>query len=86
MTPDEYRYSQLLDLHKQVEAELRRVARIVATGPPKRAKVAKCGTESGYHRHRRSLKEEACEECREAHSIYESRRNYAAKLRAQGVF
>ena len=85
MTPDQRRLSQLLDLHKRIEGELRRVSKIVAAESPKRRRVAECGTESGYQRHRRTLRDTPCDACKEAHSTYESHRAYRAKLRALGV-
>lgn len=32
--------------------------------------VAKCGTDAGYYRHLRTLREPACQMCREAHAAY----------------
>ena len=40
-----------------------------------RVRPAKCGTDSGYHRHR-NRKERACDECREAHAIAHRVYNY----------
>jgi hypothetical protein len=37
-------------------------------------RVAKCGTDSGYYHHRRSLKEDACDRCKLAHRVAEQRR------------
>jgi len=31
--------------------------------------VAKCGTDAGYYRHRRVMKEDPCPECKAAHSL-----------------
>lgn len=48
----------------------------IAAGRPeiiRRQSVAKCGTDSGYHRHRR-LGEPTCVPCRDAHSAVERRR------------
>lgn len=42
-----------------------------------RARLAKCGTDSGYRRHRR-LGEPACGSCLEAHA-YEARRTYTTR-------
>lgn len=36
--------------------------------------AALCGTDSGYYRHRRTLKEPACQECLDAHREYEEAR------------
>jgi len=43
------------------------------------SRPARCGTESGYQRHRRILKEPACPACLAAHSAAErARRTYQA--------
>ena len=60
----------------------RRTARREANADrPPLAKVAACGTDSGYQRHWR-LKEPVCEQCREAHRVaiaaYKARRRGAA--------
>jgi hypothetical protein len=41
--------------------------------------VAVCGTDSGYYKHRRRLKEPACDPCRIAHA--EAERDRAARAR-----
>lgn len=33
------------------------------------ARIAECGTRSGYYRHRKVLKEDACADCRRANSL-----------------
>ncbi len=38
----------------------------------RRRPIAECGTPSGYYRHRRTLNEPACEECKAAHRIAEA--------------
>ena len=38
---------------------------------PKRRRIAECGTDGGYHHHRRVKKEQACLACRMAHSAAE---------------
>lgn len=40
----------------------------------RRAPVAECGTDAGYYRHVRKLKERACDECRAAHCVATSER------------
>ena len=42
---------------------------------PKRPHQARCGTESGYNRHRRVTLTEPCQACREAHAEAHRRRN-----------
>lgn len=37
---------------------------------------AKCGTDAGYYRHRRILKEDPCDECKEAHRVAGQRPQY----------
>lgn len=37
---------------------------------------AKCGTDAGYYRHRRILKEDACDECKLAHRVAGKRPQY----------
>jgi hypothetical protein len=44
-----------------------------------RRKVAVCGTDSGYHKHLRRLKEPACEPCRIAHAEAERARYQRAQ-------
>jgi hypothetical protein len=44
--------------------------------------VAECGTDGGYYRHRRTLREPACEECKAAHRIAEQIR--ALRRREKG--
>ena len=38
------------------------------------AHPAKCGTDAGYYRHRRKLREDACSDCKAAHTSAERRR------------
>lgn len=40
-------------------------------GEDKIAAVAACGTDSGYYRHLRQLKDTPCADCRAAHSVAE---------------
>lgn len=52
--------------------------------PRRNRRVARCGTPSGYYRHRRTLNEPACDACRAAHRVAEAlrvqRRQAKAKL------
>lgn len=48
----------------------------LATGTPKKAA---CGTDSGYYRHRRILREEACDDCKAAHAAAERNGGPAAR-------
>lgn len=56
--------------HARVQA-VEQGARIRRT---RRQAVAQCGTPSGYYRHRRTLREPACEECKIAHRVAEAMR------------
>lgn len=47
------------------------------------SRVAECGTDSGYYRHIRTLKEEACMACKGAHTTAENARS--ANRRVVGV-
>ncbi len=49
-----------------------------------RRPVAECGTDSGYYRHKRIEKKDACPACKAAHTAAESAR--VAKHRKVGVF
>lgn len=51
---------------------------LIGKGGPKRAE---CGTDSGYFRHRR-YGEPICGDCREAHSVAESRRYVRRRMQA----
>lgn len=42
-------------------------------------KPADCGTDAGYYRHKRSLREDACDACKAAHSAAEKRRKDARR-------
>lgn len=42
---------------------------------------AKCGTNSGYYRHVRTLNEDACDACKDAHSRYQSQHQSRANER-----
>lgn len=52
--------------------EAARLAEAAVTIP--RRREAECGTDGGYYRHRRTLKEDACDACKLAHRVYEAQR------------
>jgi hypothetical protein len=90
------RIRQLVALRNKIDAELEQIrARVAAEAEAQhrarekaldagvglhRRKVAQCGTDSGYYRHRRRRHEPACEACLLAHRVAESVR--AARKRA----
>jgi hypothetical protein len=53
----------------------RRISNLDADQPTTQRRVAECGTDAGYYRHRRTLNEPACPACLDAH-------NAAARMRA----
>lgn len=84
------RLESLYDLRRKVNAEIdqiaaeidaeiaamrkaRNAARLAKVPLPKRGR-AECGTDSGYYRHRKTLKEPACDACKLAHRVYEAQR------------
>lgn len=78
------RLAQLRTLRDQIDAEIDRlitqvaIARLTIVEPWPR--VAQCGTDGGYYRHRRTLGETACRPCRDAHAAAE--RDRAGRRRA----
>lgn len=46
-------------------------------------RIAKCGTDAGYYRHKRVTKDDACEPCRMAHRDAERARETAKRTRAE---
>lgn len=86
------RLVDLYNLRTQVNSEIARLEAIIlaegqiiqrvepAPPKPKRRRFAECGTDSGYHHHRRIKKEPACPACLEAHSAAE--RDRAMRARA----
>jgi len=89
-TTRQARIEALLNLKEKIEAEIaqianeirgesealgraRAAARAADVSIPRRRK-ALCGTDGGYYRHRRTLKEAACEACKLAHRVAEAER------------
>lgn len=71
--------TEIAVLEGQIAAEedaMRRAkgAAKVAGVRTKRRQTALCGTDGGYYRHRRTLKERACEACKLAHRVAERNR------------
>lgn len=71
--------SEIEMIEQEVEGELaamqraRNAARL-AKVKVRRRRTAECGTEGGYYRHRRTLKEPACDACKLAHRVAEALR------------
>lgn len=82
------RLTELYRLRSQVDQEIRAVEDALVRLATARQKaieagiryrkrhrlIAQCGTDGGYYRHRRTLREPACEECKAAHRIAEAMR------------
>ena len=72
------RLVELTALRARIDAE---IATLEAALEPSRKRgvprrpPAKCGTDGGYYRHVRTLREPACRECLDAHRDYEARRS-----------
>lgn len=69
------------------EATALRKAKVAAAGRGvriSRVPVAECGTDGGYFRHRRTLKEDACPACKLAHRMAERDRAERRALQATG--
>lgn len=81
MSPEQRRYQELVALRRKVDRELARLEKLARKRPATRAKVAACGTDAGYSRHRKRA-EDACDACKRAHSDYEKARAYRASRRA----
>ncbi len=94
----EERLLELHKLRDRIEAEIQELedaivrvslarAKAIAEGAVRRRRrkraTAMCGTPSGYYRHRRTLQEPACEECKAAHRIAEAIR--VEKRRAEAA-
>lgn len=94
------RLDQLYQLRARVDAQIAaevdrlEVAAADARARQRRAKrnrapVAECGTDSGYYRHRRTLGEDACDECKHAHTKAETlrlkRRRVSREERKKGL-
>lgn len=65
------RLEQLRELRDRVDEEIQK--ELAALREHKRGR-AKCGTDSGYYRHRRTLGEDACTACKAAHREAENDR------------
>ena len=74
MTADAHRLMRLYDLRAKVEAEIKRVESLRRRRPRPKQKVAACGTDGGYYRHVRTTKTPTCDDCKAAHSAYETGR------------
>lgn len=48
--------------------------------PPKRNRVAPCGSEAGYYRHLRNTHTEPCGLCREAHAVAQRLRKHTLAI------
>ena len=78
------RLVKLYDLRAQIEEEIHTIEAAMANeavlvkqardGYEKRARVAPCGTDSGYYRHLRREKKPACPACLAAHAAATRRR------------
>lgn len=71
------RLNELYRLRQRIDEEIRALHEMqqsVSRRRRKRRSEAVCGTDGGYHRHRRILKEPACEACKMAHRIAEAER------------
>lgn len=80
------RVAKLRNLQAAIDAELANlVAAAALVSVNERARLrresranwgsAKCGTDGGYYRHRRSLREDPCDDCRAAHAAAEKARS-----------
>jgi len=77
--------AQLAALYVEQSQVARQVADLEHIVNPRRRSIAKCGTDSGYYRHVRTLGEKPCLACRNAHADYEraaTKRRAAAKTAA----
>lgn len=59
---------------KRLENEARRERQRLARLRRSAKAGAKCGTDGGYYRHRRTLREDACDPCKKAHREAEAQR------------
>lgn len=72
--------AEIADLEAAIQREANEAARLSAQfdawnrAHRKRRSIAECGTDGGYHHHRRQLKEDACAACKMAHSAAERAR------------
>lgn len=83
------RLAKLYALRKQIEEEICDIETSMAAememvrqaAREARIKPRRCGSDSGYYRHLRELKEPACPGCLEAHRDAERRRKAAREQR-----
>lgn len=71
--------NEIAGIEAQIDEEIRAMRRASEAARKQRVKVARrpraeCGTDGGYYRHRRTLKEPACEACKLAHRVAERER------------
>lgn len=90
-------YQQLADIEEAIEHHVRTLEREAIsererlevtraeTAARSRSKQARCGTDSGYYRHIRRLREPACDACLTAHRTAESARRRRAIERKRGA-
>lgn len=85
------RLVKLYELRAQIDAEIHDIEAVMANeaafvarareASRTKARVASCGTDSGYYRHVRRLRQPACPACLAAHALVTRER--AAKKREQ---
>jgi hypothetical protein len=63
-----------------LEASIAREVSVVEAARDAAIRGPLCGTDSGYHHHRRVQKVAPCTACKRAHSAYESDRNRRRKM------
>jgi hypothetical protein len=68
-------------LEAEAQHQRDRLRAIVMSQGRRLTVVAKCGTDAGYYRHIRTLREPACEGCLLAHRRYERQRSARKRLR-----
>lgn len=73
------RLNELLATRAHIDAEIERIQAAIAPNDGRR-RIATCGTESGYSKHRRTG-EESCEACKKAWRDGERRRAARRKMR-----
>jgi len=82
----EQRLVELRDLRRRVNAEIRKVQGAIDDQRPRKRRNGEkppCGTEQGYHWHRRQG-EPADQGCRDAHASYERERAAQRRRSARG--
>lgn len=68
--------SEIKMIEQEIDQEIHAMKRARKAAAAKqivvpRKRIALCGTDGGYFRHRRTLKEDACEACKLAHRVAE---------------